>query len=63
MLMFKEHKALALDTFHHQMDHRYFEVDYGNLEMLWDKWFGTFHNGTPEAHVAMKDRRQMRGKS
>jgi sterol desaturase/sphingolipid hydroxylase (fatty acid hydroxylase superfamily) len=63
VLMFKEHKALALDTFHHQMDHRYFEVDYGNLEMPWDKWFGTFHNGTPEAHVAMKDRRQMRGKS
>ena len=63
VLMSKERKALALDTFHHQMDHRYFEVWYGNLEMPWYKWFGTFHNGTPEAHVAMKDRRQMRGKS
>ena len=63
VLMFKEHKALALDTFHHQVDHRYFEVDYGNLEMPWDKWFGTFHNGTPKAHVAMKDCHQMRGKS
>ena len=63
VLMFKERKALALSTFHHQMHHRYFEVNDGNLEMQRDKWFGTFHDGTPEAHVAMKDRRQMRGKS
>ena len=63
VLMFKERKALALGTFHHQMHRRYFEVNYGNLEMPWDKWFVTFHNGTPEAHVAMKDRRQLREKS
>ena len=63
VLMFKERKALALGTFHHQMHRRYFEVNYGNLEMPWDKWFGTFHNGTPKAHVAMKDCRQLRGKS
>ena len=63
VLMFKERKALALSTFHHQMHHRYFEVNDGNLEMQRDKWFWTFHDGTPEAHVAMKDRRQMRGKS
>jgi|TARA_B110000879_G_C11064544_1_gene468072 hypothetical protein len=63
VLMFKEHKTLALGTLHHQMHHRYFEVNDGNLEMQRDKWFGTFHNGTPEAHMAMKDRRQMRGKS
>lgn len=62
-LLVKDRKTLALGTFHHQMHHRYFEVNYGNLEMPWDKWFGTFHNGTPEAHDAMKDRRQMRSKS
>ncbi len=33
VLMSKEHKALALGTFHQQMRHRYFEVNYGNLEM------------------------------
>jgi hypothetical protein len=63
VLLFKERKALALGTFHHQMHYRYFEVNYGNLEMQWGKWFRMFHNGTPEADVAMKDRRQMRGKS
>jgi lathosterol oxidase len=26
-----------------------------------DKWFGSFHDGTPEAHERMKKRRLMRG--
>ena len=25
-----------------------------------DRWFGSFHDGTPEAHEAMKARRQRR---
>jgi len=56
----KDQKTLALGTFHHQMHHRYFEVNYGNLEMPWDKWFGSFHDGTPEAHERLKSRRQRR---
>ncbi|MFK7940707.1 MAG: sterol desaturase family protein [Roseovarius sp.] len=52
---------LALGTFHHQMHHRYFEVNYGNLEMPWDKFFGTFHDGTVAAHERLKDRRGRRG--
>ena len=53
-----DRERLALGTFHHQMHHRYFEVNYGNLEMPWDKWFGTFHDGTPEAHEALRGRRR-----
>jgi sterol desaturase/sphingolipid hydroxylase (fatty acid hydroxylase superfamily) len=60
-LLVKDRKQLALGTFHHQMHHRYFEVNYGNLEMPWDKWFGTFHDGTLDAHEALKDRRGRRG--
>ena len=56
-LLVKDRKQLALGTFHHQMHHRYFEVNYGNLEMPWDKWFGTFHDGTVAAHEALKHRR------
>ncbi len=29
---------LKLGTFHHQMHHRFFECDYGGLEIPWDKW-------------------------
>ncbi len=59
-LLVNDRKSLALGTFHHQMHHRYFEVNYGNLEMPWDKWFGSFHDGTPEAHQRLKSRRQRR---
>lgn len=57
-LLVKDKKQLALGTFHHQMHHRYFEVNYGNLEVPWDKWFGSFHDGTEEAHAAMAERRR-----
>jgi len=60
-LVVRDKKRLALGTFHHQMHHRYFECNYGNLEVPWDKWFGSFHDGTDAAHVAMKARRQFRG--
>ncbi|MEM7177710.1 MAG: sterol desaturase family protein [Pseudomonadota bacterium] len=57
-LLVKDKNQLALGTFHHQMHHRYFECNYGNLEMPWDKWFGSFHDGTEDAHDRMKERRQ-----
>ncbi len=59
-LLMGDERQLALGTFHHQMHHRYFEVNYGNLEVPWDKWFGTFHDGTVEAHDLLKDRRGRR---
>lgn len=49
-------KRLHLGNFHHQMHHRYFECNYGTLEVPWDKLFGTFHDGTPEAKAAMRER-------
>jgi lathosterol oxidase len=55
-LLVKDKNQLALGTFHHQMHHRYFECNYGNLEMPWDKWFGSFHDGTAEAHERMRAR-------
>ena len=60
-LLVKDKDRLALGTFHHQMHHRYFECNYGNLEVPWDRVFGSFHDGTEESHARMKDRmRRMR---
>ncbi len=42
----------------HNLHHRYFEVNYGMLLLPLDKWFGTFHDGSQEAHEQMKDRRR-----
>lgn len=50
-------KFVALGRFHHQIHHRYFDCNYGNLEMPWDKLFGSFHDGTDAAHDAMKQRK------
>ena len=57
-LLVKDRNRLALGTFHHQMHHRYFECNYGNLEVPWDRWFGSFHDGTEQAHERMKKRRR-----
>ncbi|MEP4194526.1 MAG: sterol desaturase family protein [Aliishimia sp.] len=51
-------KRLHLGNFHHQMHHRYFECNYGTLEVPWDKFFGTFHDGTDAAKAQMKARLQ-----
>ena len=43
-------KRISLGTFHHQMHHRYFECNYGGLEIPWDKWLGSFNDGSDESH-------------
>ena len=57
-LLIKDKRRLALGTFYHQLHHRYFECNYGNQEMPWDRWFGTFHDGTDAATVAVRERRR-----
>ncbi|MEM9550599.1 MAG: sterol desaturase family protein [Pseudomonadota bacterium] len=52
----KGRKRLHLGNFHHQIHHRYFEVNYGTLELPWDKLFGTFHDGTEDGKARMKAR-------
>jgi sterol desaturase/sphingolipid hydroxylase (fatty acid hydroxylase superfamily) len=47
----------------HNLHHRYFEVNYGMLLVPMDKWFGTFHDGSMEAHEDMKARRRRRGQA
>ena len=42
-------KRVQLGDFFHQLHHRYFECNYGTVEMPWDKWFGTFHDGSEAA--------------
>ncbi|QBF34014.1 sterol desaturase family protein [Thalassococcus sp. S3] len=57
-LMVKDKNRLRLGTFHHQMHHRYFECNYGSLEIPWDKLFGSFHDGTQAADERIKERRK-----
>jgi sterol desaturase/sphingolipid hydroxylase (fatty acid hydroxylase superfamily) len=47
---------MALGTFHHQLHHRFFECNYGGLEVPIDQWAGSFHDGTDESHAAFLQR-------
>jgi len=58
-LLVKDKRRLALGTFYHQLHHRYYECNYGNQEMPWDRWFGTFHDGTDAGTESTKERRRL----
>ncbi len=57
-LLIKDKRKLALGTFYHQLHHRYYECNYGNQEMPWDRWFGTFHNGSEEGTRVTRARKK-----
>ena len=61
-LLVRGTKRVHLGNFHHQLHHRFFEVNYGTLEVPWDKLFGSFHDGTDEGHEAMKARLKARSR-
>lgn len=48
-LVVKENPQLRMGVFFHQLHHRYFECNYGTVEMPWDRWFGSYHDGTGKA--------------
>ncbi len=57
-LLIKDKRRVALGTFYHQLHHRYYECNYGNQEMPWDKWFGTFHDGSDAATEETRARKK-----
>jgi sterol desaturase/sphingolipid hydroxylase (fatty acid hydroxylase superfamily) len=49
--------TLNNDHYMHYLHHKYFEVNYGGDGVVpIDKWFGTYHDGSPEAEAAMNRR-------
>jgi len=56
-------KVVAGDTqlvgagdFYHQLHHRFFECNYGTADTPWDRWFGSFHDGTEAASERIRQR-------
>ena len=60
-LVVGENASMDASYYAHYLHHKYFEVNYADGMVPLDKWFGSFHDGTPEAHEAMKARRRRRG--
>ena len=56
MLIVKGNVIIPAASFFHQLHHRYFECNYGEPDFPFDLWFGTSHDGSPEAHAVMRDK-------
>lgn len=51
-----DEKYMDSDNYNHYLHHKYFEVNYGERLIPLDEWFGTAHDGSPEADEAMYKR-------
>ena len=45
-------------SYFHSLHHRYFECNYGEMGLPFDHWFGTSHDGSPEAREKMLARKR-----
>ena len=48
-LVVRDKRRAKIGDFFHQLHHKYFECNYGTVEMPWDRWFGSFHDGSETA--------------
>ncbi len=57
-VLVNDKKLIEAADFHHQLHHRFFECNYGNVDIPWDRWFGSYHDGSDEATLQMRLRRK-----
>ncbi len=50
-------KRIELGVFYHQLHHKHYKCNYGTVEMPWDRWFGSYHDGTDEATMRIRKRK------
>ena len=48
--------AVGPNGYAHYLHHKYFEVNYSDGAIPLDKWFGTYHDGSPAADQQMRKR-------
>ena len=56
-----EETAMDTSYYAHYLHHRHFDVNYSDGMVPLDKWFGSFHDGSPEADKRMRERRRRGG--
>ena len=54
--------AMNTHAYAHYLHHKYFEVNYADGMLPWDKWAGTWHDGSEEADIRMRERLKLRRK-
>ncbi|MFO1034007.1 MAG: sterol desaturase family protein [Hyphomicrobiales bacterium] len=59
-----ENNGIPTHAYIHYLHHKYFEVNYGDGLIPFDKWFGSFHDGSKEGEALMEARfEKMRAKA
>ena len=53
-----EQRTVGHGSYFHYLHHRYFDCNYGGPTLPLDDWFGSFHDGTAEAHTVMRQRQR-----
>ncbi len=61
-IVFGDEAALSNDRYLHYLHHRYHTVNFGESNVPLDKWFGSLHDGTPEADAHFRKRHAERMK-
>jgi sterol desaturase/sphingolipid hydroxylase (fatty acid hydroxylase superfamily) len=51
--------SLFTNGYAHYLHHKYFEVNYADGAIPLDRWFGSWHDGSPDALAAMRGKRHM----
>jgi len=54
----KERSVAVPGGYFHYLHHKYFTVNFGGGMVPFDKWFGSWHDGSPEIHEIMMARRK-----
>ena len=55
-----DEKAIDTHAYAHYLHHKYFEVNYADGLIPWDKWTGTWHDGTEQGDALMQARLKRR---
>jgi sterol desaturase/sphingolipid hydroxylase (fatty acid hydroxylase superfamily) len=56
-------RGFQTEAYAHYLHHKYFECNYADGAIPLDRWFGSFHDGSDEAHAAMGRRIKARNAS
>lgn len=62
-LLVGKNTKTTIATFFHQLHHRYFTCNYGNVELPMDRWFGSFNDGSTAATKRLLHQGRKQGQS
>ena len=63
LVLKEESEGMSIDSYFHYLHHRYFECNYGTVTVPFDRWFGSLHDGSPEAYARMRRKQRIPAKT